>query len=207
MMKKLLILTAVLASSLVAAQNSFNLAELIQTKASTEFLFTGIDIPELQKIMGDTSKSDTQKYAIEREGFTMKYVVTKDIQKNFVTLFESTMTYYVTWSAWNTSQGWMIGTVTSAQKASLGRGNDLEFVSVDSKKMIRTVLDLDTIYAFTNGKCKVPKENTVFKLEPGSDTIKISGFDIYLSGKKYGLKAELNRKDTKFVLNKNGTCK
>ena len=158
--------------------------------------------------MGDTSQSDTQNYAIERDGFTMKYLVTKDIKNNYVTFFESTMKYYVTFSAWNTSQGWIIGTVTSAQKESKGSGNDLTFIDVATQKTLYTsVMNLDAIYAFTNGKCKVPKENTVFKLEPGSNTIRITGFDINLTGKKYGLKAELIRKDTKFVLSTNGKCK
>ena len=45
-MKKLLMLTVVLSSSFVAAQESFNLAALIQTKASLDFLFTGMEIAE-----------------------------------------------------------------------------------------------------------------------------------------------------------------
>ncbi len=207
-MKKILTAVALLGSSLVFAQNTFNLAEVIKTKSSSDFLFTGIDQTNLQTLMGDTSTSDTIKYELKTpEGTLSKYTVTKDISKNFVTLFESQMIYYVTYSAWNTSQGWMVGMVTSAQKDSLGRGNDLSFTSVKSQKNVnRVVLDLNAIYAFTNGKCKVPQENTVFKLEPGSDTIKISGFDIYLTGKKYNLKAELNRKDFKFILNPNGKC-
>jgi hypothetical protein len=193
-MKKILFATALLTSSLVFAQNAGSLAEIIKTSASEDFLFTGIEIPVLKQIMGDTSKSDTKTYNLkDAGGFEMSYKVTKT--PYFVQIFESKMTYWITFNTYVTRDDAYIGMVTSAQKASNGRGNDLTFYSINKKKQVSPtdtkLFNYPAVVAFANGKCKVPKENIHFELKDGSDTIKISGFDIFLSGKKYTLAGEL----------------
>ena len=132
-MKKLLLATALLASSLVLAQGVSSLAEIIKTSASEDFLFTGVEIPVIQQIMGDTSKSDTKTYTIkDAAGFEMIYKVTKT--PYFVQIFESRMIYWMTFNTYVTRDDAYIGMVTSAQKDSNGRGNNLEFYSITTKK-------------------------------------------------------------------------
>jgi hypothetical protein len=192
-MKIFLLATALLASSLVLAQET-SLAEIIKTSASEDFLFTGIEIPVLKQIMGDTSKSDTKTYNLkDAGGFEMSYKVTKT--PYFVQIFESKMTYWITFNTYVTRDDAYIGMVTSAQKDSKGRGNDLAFFSINKKKQISPtdtkLFNYPEVVAFANGKCKVPKENIHFELKNNSDTIKITGFDIFLTGKKYTLAGEL----------------
>ena len=211
-MKKLLSAATLFVSSLALAQAPTSLAGLIKASSSEEFLFTGIELPVLKQIMGDTSKSDTKTYNLKDVGgFEMSYKVTKT--PFFVQIFESKMTYWVTFNTYATRENTYIGMVTSAQKASNGRGNDLAFYSVKTKKRVpptdTKVFNYSEVVAFANGKCKVPTENIHFELKGGSDTIKISGFDIFLSGKKYTLAAELtfDIKTSSFVFDsKNAKC-
>ncbi len=205
-MKKVLLVAALFTSSLVFAQAPNSLAQLIKVASSEDFLFTGIELPVLKQIMGDTSKSDTKTYNLkDAGGFEMSYKVTKT--PFFVQIFESKMTYWVTFNTYPTREDTYIGMVTSAQKGSNGRGNDLAFYSVKTKKQVpptdTKVFNYSEVVAFATGKCKVPSENIHFELKGGSDTIKISGFDINLSGKKYTLAAELNFdfKTGKFTFN------
>jgi hypothetical protein len=144
--------------------------------------------------MGDTSKSDTKTYNLkDAGGFEMSYKVTKT--PYFVQIFESKMTYWITFNTYVTRDDAYIGMVTSAQKDSKGRGNDLTFYSINKKQQVSPtdtkLFNYPQVVAFANGKCKVPKENIHFELKDGSDSIKISGFDIFLSGKKYTLSGEL----------------
>lgn len=211
-MKKILLTAALLASSLVLAQNEGSLAEIIKASASQDFLFTGIEIPVLEQLMGDTTKSDTKTYNLkDAGGFESSYKVTKT--RSFVQIFESKMTYWVTFNTYVTLDDAYIGMVTSAQKTSNGRGNDLAFYSIAKKKEVAPtdtkLFNYPQVVAFANGKCKVPKENIHFELKNESDTIKISGFDIFLSGKKYTLAAELklDGRVGKFVFDsKNAKC-
>jgi hypothetical protein len=194
-MKKLLLAATVLVSSLALAQTAMprNLPDLIQKEASVDFLFTGIEIPVLKQLMGDPMKLGTSTINTkDAGGFESSYKVTK--AANFVQIFESKMIYWITFNTYVTREDTYVGMVTSAQKDSNGRGNDLEFYSFTTKK--RQSLEnkkkwYQAVVDFANGKCKVPKENIHFELKNGSDTIKISGFDIFLSGKKYTLSGEL----------------
>jgi hypothetical protein len=174
-MKKILFVTALLTSSLIFAQNAGSLAEIIKTSASEDFLFTGIEIPVLKQIMGDTSKSDTKTYNLkDAGGFEMSYKVTKT--PYFVQIFESKMTYWITFNTYVTRDDAYIGMVTSAQKASLGRGNDLTFYSINKKKQVSPtdtkLFNYPAVVAFANGKCKVPKENIHFELKMAATRLK-----------------------------------
>lgn len=196
-MKKLLIAATLFISSLALAQlNYVSLADMIKKDASENFLFTGIEIPVLKQIMGDVKKEDTVTYNLkDAGGFDSVYRVKKS--ETFVQIFESTMVYWVTFSLFLTADDVQIAMVTSAQKDSNGRGNDLNFYSMAKKKQISPVGAkwYADVVAFANGKCKVPKENIHFELKDGAETIKISGFDIFLTGKKYTLSGELTTND------------
>jgi hypothetical protein len=191
-MKKLLLASTILISSLALAQTAMprNLPDLIQKEASVDFLFTGIEIPVLQKLMGDPMKFGTSTINTkDAGGFESSYKVTKTA--NFVQIYESKMVYWITFNSHVTFNDLYVSMVTSAQKDSKGRGNDLEFYSFQTKKRAKIGTWYEDVVKFANGKCKVPKENIHFELKDGSDTIKISGFDIFLSGKKYTLSGEV----------------
>jgi hypothetical protein len=191
-MKKLLLASALLVSSLALAQATLpdNLPDLIAKHASVDFLFTGIETPVLKKIIGDPKKLGTSTVNIkDAGGFESSYKVTKT--NDFVQIFESKMIYWLTFNLHATFNDFYISMVTSAQKDSNGRGNDLEFYSFQTKKRAKLGTWYEDVVAFANGKCKVPKENIHFELKAGSDTIKISGFDIFLTGKKYTLSGEV----------------
>jgi hypothetical protein len=191
-MKKLLFAATVLVSSLALAQSTMprNLPDLIQKEASVDFLFTGIEIPVLKQLMGDPMKLGTSIINTkDAGGFESSYKVTK--AANFVQIFESKMVYWITFNTHITKEDFYVSMVTSAQKDSLGRGNDLAFYSLSKKKQVQLGTWYADVVAFANGKCKVPKENIHFELKDGSNTIKVSGFDIFLSGKKYTLSGEV----------------
>ena len=193
-MKKLVLASLLFVSSLALAQADFSkgLAGVIQTLASEDMFFTGIEIPTLKKLMSNPGKVETVTYNLkDAGGFEMSYKVKKS--QGFVQIFESKMTYWVTFAAFLTSDDILVGMVTSAQKASNGRGNDLQFFSIAKKKPISPVGAkwYKAVTDFANGKCKVPIENIHFELKENADDIKISGFDIFLTGKKYTLSGVL----------------
>jgi hypothetical protein len=199
-MKKLLFAAALVVSSLALAQTAMprNLPDLIQKEASEDFLFTGIEIPVLKKLMGDPMKLGTSTInTTDAGGFESSYKVTKTA--NFVQIFESKMIYWITFNTHITREDFYVSMVTSAQKDSKGRGNDLAFYSFSKKKQVQLGTWYEDVVKFANGKCKVPKENIHFELKDGSDTIKISGFDIFLSGKKYTLAGEIKLGDKVFT--------
>jgi hypothetical protein len=191
-MKKLLLAATLFVSSLALAQATLphNLPDLIQKEASVDFLFTGMEPADLKKLMGDPKKLGTSTINTkDAGGFESSYKVTKT--DNFVQIFESKMVYWMTFNLHATLNDFYVSMVTSAQKDSNGRGNDLEFYSLKNKKRAKLGTWYDDVVKFANGKCKVPKENIHFALKDGSDTIKISGFDIFLTGKKYTLSGEV----------------
>jgi hypothetical protein len=199
-MKKLLLAATVLVSSLALAQSTMprNLPDLIQKEASEDFLFTGIEIPVLKKLMGDPMKFGTSTINTkDAGGFESSYKITKTA--NFVQIFESKMIYWITFNSYVTREDTYVGMVTSAQKDSNGRGNDLAFYSFSKKKRVELGAWYEDTVKFANSKCKVPKENIHFELKDKSNTIKVSGFDIFLSGKKYTLSGEIKLVGNKFV--------
>ncbi|MFN3265448.1 MAG: hypothetical protein ACK41E_01280 [Deinococcales bacterium] len=193
-MKKLFIAVTLFISSLALAQMDFtSLAEAIQKYASEDFLFTGIEVSTLKKLMGDPKKTDTMTYTLkDAQGFESVYRVQKSVR--FVQIFESKISYWVTFAAFPTQDDVLIAMVTSAQKDSAGRGNDLEFFSLRKKQAQPSEQRqkwYSDVIAFANGKCKVPKGDVHFELKENAKTIRISGFDIDLTGKKYTLAGEL----------------
>jgi hypothetical protein len=207
-MTKRLTASLLLVLSFAFAQDSTprNLPDIIATSSSPDFLSTGIDAPVIKKIIGNPMKLGTTLVNIkDAGGFESNYKVTKT--DTFVQIFESSMVYWMTFNAHVTFNDIYISMVTSAQKDSNGRGNDLTFYSLQKKQQVELGNWYEDAVKFANGKCKVPKENIHFELKDNSDTIKVSGFDIFLSGKKYTLSAEINlvigkgSKDDTFVFN------